>query len=122
MQTEGQRAASRSVNNWLASRARSNAWLVKQSGADKGTVGTFLAGETWPRRTTLARIEDVLGWPVGTITDIAEGRAHPPLDTEPPAPSDLSTQQLLAEIARRLGLNVTIDDDPADQERPSPPR
>ena len=120
MQTEEQRKASRVVANQLASDGRVNDWLVKKAKVDKGTVGAFLAGETWPRRATLARIEHALGWSVGTITDIAEGRSEPPVSAPAVDRAMISEARLLRELGRRLGLNVTIDADPADGELPTP--
>ena len=78
MQTEGQRRASLAVEHLMASRNWSNAWLIDRTGLDKGTVGPFLAGDQWPRRGTLAKIEAALGWSVGTISGIADGRVDPP--------------------------------------------
>lgn len=79
MQSENQRRASRAVENWMAAKAITNAELIRSTRADKDTIGRFLAGDQWPRRTTLARIETALGWSVGTITDIAEGLIPPPV-------------------------------------------
>lgn len=76
-QTQGQRRASRAVTAWLANEERNAAWLVRQTGADAGTIGDFLNGNRWPKFKTQGRIEKALGWQPGTLTEVADG-AQPP--------------------------------------------
>jgi hypothetical protein len=40
-----------------------------------GTLIAFEKGRSWPRRGTLAKLEEVLNWPTGTITRIRNGAA-----------------------------------------------
>jgi transcriptional regulator with XRE-family HTH domain len=43
-----------------------------------GTLIALEKGRSWPRRSTLARLEKALQWPPGTITRIREGMAATP--------------------------------------------
>jgi hypothetical protein len=72
-QTQDQRRASLAVSAWLAHNERNAAWLVRQTEADPGTIGDFLNGNRWPKFRTQGRIEKALGWPAGTMTEIADG-------------------------------------------------
>lgn len=76
-QTQDQRRASRAVSAWLAHHERNTAWLVRQTEVDPGTIGDFLNGNRWPKFKTQGRIEKAIGWPAGTMTEIADG-AEPP--------------------------------------------
>jgi hypothetical protein len=82
-QTQDQRRASRAVGTWLAHHERNAAWLVRQTEADPGTIGDFLNGNRWPKYKTQGRIEKALGWPAGTLMDIADGGEPPEVDAEP---------------------------------------
>ena len=83
MDPEGRRRAAKAVERKMAELGLTNADMVRVAKIDKGTLGTFLAGETWPRRGTLAKIEDALGWSTGTISDIADGTVATYLAAEP---------------------------------------
>ena len=85
-QTEGQRRASKAVAAWLAHHERNQVWLARQTEVDPGTIGDFLGGTRWPKFKTQGRIEKALGWPSGTIVNIADGGPIPPLDGEVPQP------------------------------------
>jgi transcriptional regulator with XRE-family HTH domain len=47
--------------------------LARQKIMNAGALIAFEKGRSWPRRKTLAKLEDVLGWPPGTITRIRYG-------------------------------------------------
>ncbi|MEP7738571.1 hypothetical protein ABKW28_13015 [Nocardioides sp. 31GB23] len=57
--------------SWLAHHEKNNAWLVTATGMDAGTIGTFLGGSTWPKVGNQGKLEKALGWPAGTIRQIA---------------------------------------------------
>lgn len=77
MQTESERRASAAVEKAMARAGLTNAAMVKLTGVDKGTLGTFLSGVSWPRRNTRTAIESALGWEIGTIVAIADGQIDP---------------------------------------------
>lgn len=80
-QTKHQRAASGQVSAWLAHNERNIAWLADKAEVDPGTVGDFLNGSRWPKVRTQGRLEKALGWPAGTIHQIAQGaQVSPPMD------------------------------------------
>lgn len=54
-----------------------NAQLVTATGADPGTIGDFLNGKRWPKIGTQGKIERAIGWPPGTLRDIAGGGDDP---------------------------------------------
>ncbi|HEY1840296.1 MAG TPA: FHA domain-containing protein [Mycobacterium sp.] len=47
--------------------------LARDKVINAGTLIAFEKGRSWPRRGTLARLEEVLNWPPGTITRIRNG-------------------------------------------------
>ena len=47
--------------------------LARDKVINAGTLIAFEKGRSWPRRGTLARLEEVLTWPPGTITRIRNG-------------------------------------------------
>lgn len=70
------------VRDSLAESQRDPAWLARAAEVDYGTVSDFLAGNRWPRFSTLAKIEAALGWAPGTIDRLTRG-AEPPTTTPP---------------------------------------
>lgn len=72
-QNTHQRRASSKVAAWMARNELNNAWLAAKAGADLGTIGDFLNGHRWPKRSTQGRIEKALGWPAGSIHQIGQG-------------------------------------------------
>jgi transcriptional regulator with XRE-family HTH domain len=57
--------------------------LAQRAEVDSGTLGDFLAGRRWPRNTTQAKVERALGWPSGTIAQIATGGTAPVVKPTP---------------------------------------
>lgn len=49
--------------------------LARDKVINAGTLIAFEKGRSWPRRGTLAKLEEVLDWPPGTITRIRNGAA-----------------------------------------------
>ena len=49
--------------------------LARDKIINAGTLIAFEKGRSWPRRGTLAKLEEVLNWPPGTITRIRNGAA-----------------------------------------------
>jgi transcriptional regulator with XRE-family HTH domain len=49
--------------------------LARDKGINAGTLIASDKGRSWPRRGTLAKLEEVLNWPSGTITRIRNGAA-----------------------------------------------
>ncbi len=47
--------------------------LARDKVINAGTLIAFEKGRSWPRRGTLAKLEEVLSWPAGTITRIRNG-------------------------------------------------
>jgi transcriptional regulator with XRE-family HTH domain len=55
--------------------------LARNKVMNAGALIAFEKGRSWPRKQTLAKLEDVLGWPPGAITRIRHGAKAP--DEEP---------------------------------------
>lgn len=51
----------------------SNAEVARRAHVDPATVGNFFNGTSWPRRSKLSKIEEVLGLEPGALTAAAEG-------------------------------------------------
>lgn len=84
--------------------------LARAAGVDPGTVLDFLNGVREPQVKTQGKIEKAVGWPIGTLEDVARGAAAP--DVTPATEDavyaargqslrDASLDELLAEVARR---------------------
>lgn len=74
MPTEaGRKAARMAVQRELARTGGDGAALGRKSGVHPQTVQAFIRGERWPALKTLGRLDAALGWPVGTLSAIAEG-------------------------------------------------
>ena len=69
--------ARQAVRDELARRQKDPAWLARTAPADPGTINDFLEGKRWPRLSTLAKIDDALGWTPGTIDRIRRGQSGP---------------------------------------------
>lgn len=61
--------------------------LAEKAGVDPTTVNAFLKGRNWPQVRTRAKLEVALGWPVGTLANIASGQ-------EPPATRSADANEL----------------------------
>jgi transcriptional regulator with XRE-family HTH domain len=68
--------------------------LARDKVINAGTLIAFEKGRSWPRRGTLAKLEEVLNWPAGTITRIRNGSQ--------PAPSGEPTEVLTDSIQAPL--------------------
>lgn len=55
----------------------SRAGLADRAGINRNTVGTFLAGETWPQPARLAAIEQALRLDHGTLERVLTGQSVP---------------------------------------------
>lgn len=119
----GRDAARKAVMAAMARKGWNPARLATEAGIDYGTAGDFVLGKRWPKVATLGRIDAALGWQPGTLAALGEELGPLPAPTE--STEGLRTvpsTELLEELARRLGLNVVIDDGPADAELPTPER
>ena len=79
-QTKNQQRAARAVAARMAHLEWNNAQLVAATGADPGTIGDFLNEKRWPKIGTQGKIERAVGWPPGTLRDIAAGAPAPEPD------------------------------------------
>lgn len=70
------------------------AGVARRAGVDPKTLRALLAGESWPRSETRARLEAALGWGDGEIARQAMAGAQLSLEAVP-------TADLLAELCRR---------------------
>lgn len=94
-------SARQAVRDEMARKQMSRAELARRAGVDVATINDFLAGDRWPRLTTLGKIDAALGWELGTIDRISRGGdvnvspveqalAGVLLDVDPDAYGDLS--------------------------------
>ncbi|MDQ1732143.1 MAG: hypothetical protein QOK10_2302, partial [Pseudonocardiales bacterium] len=56
--------------------------LARDKVMNAGALIAFEKGRSWPRRTTLAKLEEVLGWPSGTISRIRWGQRTEPINSD----------------------------------------
>lgn len=114
-QTKDQRRASDAVAAWLAHHEKNNAWLAEATGLDVGTVGTFLSGKTWPKVGNQGKFEKALGWPAGTIRQIARNGVIPDglLDLTPTSAVGGDTQDARAYVK---SPGETVESGRADDE------
>lgn len=61
------------VQREIARTGSDGADLGRRAGVHPQTVQSFLNGRRWPALKTLGRIDVALGWPIGTLSDVAEG-------------------------------------------------
>jgi hypothetical protein len=82
---------------------------------DAGTVGDFLAGNRWPRRSTRAKLEEALGFQPNVLQDIAEGRTQAELlgwvKPDPVVEPDVGPE---AEDRTGYPVGLGLDDEAAD--------
>lgn len=83
--------------------------LAERARVDVTTVSTFFNGHHWPQARTRAKLEAALGWPVGTLGDLASGGSPPgsPLPTDAdPVEAQIGAIPHLLEEDRELFLRV----------------
>lgn len=83
MSEQGRLRAVEAVNRRLTRMQVEPTNLARKIGISDTTLRHFLDGKTWPIMRTMGRIEDALGWPAGSIEDIARGG---PIPGDTPAP------------------------------------
>ncbi len=76
-----------------------NEGFAKRAGVDPQTLGDFLAGRRWPRRSTIDKIEEALGLTPGTLAASGEDASTAPAFKRP---GDLSDAELVTELSYRL--------------------
>lgn len=90
MPTEsGRKAARMAVQREIAREGSDGVALGRRAGVHAQTVQTFLNGQRWPALKTLGKLDTALGWPVGTLSAIAEG-GYPEGVTLDPEPGNVS--------------------------------
>lgn len=113
-QNTHQRKASSRVAAWMAHNEVNNAWLAEKAGVDLGTVGDFLNGLRWPKRTTQGRIEKALGWPAGSIHQIGQGDdVDVPMDRSvggPTQDADRSDIEFVEAVGAKVESGITNED------------
>lgn len=118
---DGRAMLARAFDQWFT-QSGMNQGQVATAGGPSTTTQTKVRQSDGPiSRQTLRQIDHVTGWGAGTAARILAGESIG-LRESAPTPGALSTPELLAELARRLGLHVVIDDGPADAELPTPRR
>jgi transcriptional regulator with XRE-family HTH domain len=122
----------------------SQRWLAREKIVNGGTLGALEKGRRFPRPRTLAKLEDALQWPRGTIARLRDGESPPEAVTAVPGAVDRtavvmdatgstettgstgSTVQatLMAEAAQLAlgGLNAAIQNLPAPSDSEFPAR
>ncbi len=76
---DARRDVRKAVRAHMAARRWNKAELQEAASIDANTAGDFLNGTRWPQARTLAKIEDALEWPAGTIAAMLEGDGAPPV-------------------------------------------
>ena len=82
--------ARRAVRQALAAAGWNPADLARAAEVDEGTVLDFINGQRTPQIRTRGKLEAALGWPAGTLDDIAAGGEAPVPQEQPPARPGLS--------------------------------
>jgi transcriptional regulator with XRE-family HTH domain len=93
--------------------------LARDKIINAGTLIAFEKGRSWPRRGTLAKLEEVLNWPPGTITRIRNGASVARSDEATEVLTDTIHAPLMAE-AVELAMHTiatALDALPRDSER-----
>lgn len=92
--------------------------LARDKVINAGTLIAFEKGRRWPRRGTLAQLEEVLEWPAGTITRIRNGHAATQPDDVTDILTDTIQAQHMAEVVELAmqGINTAAKGLPGHQD------
>jgi pSer/pThr/pTyr-binding forkhead associated (FHA) protein len=94
--------------------------LARDKVINAGTLIAFEKGRSWPRRGTLAKLEEVLSWPAGTITRIRNGSPADPDSEVTEVLTDTVQAPLMAEAVEialhNIGPSVSALPDPSEPE------
>lgn len=99
--------------------------LAKDKIMNAGALIAFEKGRSWPRRSTLAKLERVLGWEPGTIERLRFGEQ---VDTEPGERTEVLTGTVQAPLMAQAvevaldGIRAQIEALPAPREDAFTPR
>jgi pSer/pThr/pTyr-binding forkhead associated (FHA) protein len=92
--------------------------LARDKIINAGTLIAFEKGRSWPRRGTLAKLEEVLNWPAGTITRIRNGSPVAVGNEVTEVLTDTVQAPLMAEAVElamhSIGTAVSALPDPSD--------
>lgn len=117
--TPGKLAAIRAFRSRRNERGLKQKDIIELVSADlsRRSVENFEAGQSWPRDSSLQALSKAVGWDKDRLKDLADdydaGRVGTNVDL-----SHVSTQDLLAEISRRVATMEGSDDDSvADESR-----
>ncbi len=92
--------------------------LARDKVINAGTLIAFEKGRSWPRRGTLAKLEEVLSWPAGTITRIRNGSPVTQGNDVTEVLTDTVQAPLMAEAVElamhSIGTAVSALPDPSD--------
>ncbi|WP_082949024.1 FHA domain-containing protein [Mycobacterium sp. 1274756.6] len=89
--------------------------LARDKVINAGTLISFEKGRSWPRRSTLAKLEEVLQWPPGTISRIRSGATPDPDRETTEVVTDSVRAPLMAEAVELAmhTINAAVADLPA---------
>lgn len=73
--------------------------IANRGGPQRGALREIIKARRLPRKSTLADIDAVLGWPAGTAKDILDQKASPPDPNEYPAST---TENRIGVVRARL--------------------
>ncbi|WP_293003216.1 FHA domain-containing protein [Mycobacterium sp.] len=92
--------------------------LARDKVISAGTLIAFEKGRSWPRRGTLARLEESLDWPTGTITRIRNGQQPVQRDEVTDVLTDSIQAGHMAEVVELAmhGINTAADALPGPQD------
>lgn len=95
--------ARKTIRDQMARKGLTQADLVRATGLDKSTVSDLIAGNRWPRSTTLVKLDRALGWSPGTIEGISRG------DVDPAEVGGVSARQQDAHDGVLLDVGEALD-------------
>jgi transcriptional regulator with XRE-family HTH domain len=84
--------------------------LARNKVMNAGALIAFEKGRSWPRRQTLAKLEDVLGWPPGTITKIRHGAKSPDEESTEVLTNTVQAPLMAQAVELALGAVATAVD------------